>query len=170
MHQQEQSGHINWSLQQLSISDVSNHPQSQLARGWPSSTDSQQWSRKFPRHLGRNFNRPSSVPDSVNRTCTERSSVAMHHQSVETFERHNVDKFERAAFKLPSSNSQSIPAHFLSPQYQHWSRDVNSEPLLTATTRRSVDEYKAIYMQQQQRQHSRNASRNLPHQFKTQKW
>ena len=177
IHQQERCGHISSNFQQLSISDLSNPPQSQFssARDWPSSAGGQQWRQSFPGFHGANGCRPSSVPDPVKTTHANRSRGSVAHQSVDIFERQNIDTLERnaqlSAFQLPSSSSQSVTPHFINPQYQAWSRDVHSEPLLTATTKRSIAEYDARYMQQQQqRLQSRNSSRNVPQQFRIQKW
>ena len=175
MRHPERGAHSHHSFQHVSIADVNCQMQQQpeSARGWPSSASSEQWCQKVPRFQNSNFNRPSSVPDSVNRGRSSRSPVIVGHQGMDTFEMPNLDNLERqtqtSSFNLPSSNVQPVPAHFLNPSYRNWNRNVNSEPLLTATTKRSIAEYEALYMQQDC-QFSRNASRNLPQQYRNHKW
>ena len=174
--QHERGGQISSNFQKMSVSDLNSRPQSHVSssQGWASSAGSQQWRQPFPRFHGGSFGRPSSVPDTVNTAQPDLSQMGIGHQSMDTFDPQNRENMEckshSPAFQFPSSSSKSGTPHFINPQYQTWSGDVSSEPLLTATTRRSISEYDALYMRQQQRQHARHSSRNVPMQFRAQKW
>jgi len=178
MHQQERGSHISSNFQKLSMSDLSSHSQPQFpsTRFWSSSPGDQQWHQTFPHFRSASFARPSSVPGTVLATHTDQPQRSINRHGMDSFERQNMDNLEHKAqspaFQLPSSNSQSVSvtSHFISSQYQAWSSDVDSEPLLTATTRRSIAEYEALYMQQQRLQ-PRRQSRSASQQFKrASKW
>ena len=177
MHQQERGPHISSNFQKLSVSDLNSRSQPQFSstRFWSSSSADQQWHQTFPHFRSASFARPSSVPGTVQAKHAEQPQRSTNRHGMDTFERQNMDNLERKAhspaFQLPSSNSQSVTQHFVNPQYQAWSSDVDSEPLLTATTRRSIAEYEALYMQQQQRLQPRSQSRSASQQFKrASKW
>lgn len=175
MHHPGRDSHNYSNLRQPPISDVGNTSQSHasLPHVWSNSGSTTQWRQKYPHFHGSNFSRPSSVPDTVNRARNVRSPVILPHQGMDLIERQSNEPMERksqsSALHLPSSSTPSVPAHFLNPSFQNWNRNVNSEPLLTATTRRSVVEYEAMYMQQE-RQHGKYAARHLSQRFNNQKW
>ncbi|XP_065065333.1 uncharacterized protein LOC135691407 [Rhopilema esculentum] len=156
----ERSQNFHTSLQHLRISENS-QPQSTLVspgQGWSSA--SHVWNRGFQPYRGQNYGRPSSVPETISRPSRSHSPIIR--QPMDTIERHG----QSPAFNMTPVTGTAVPSHIIGQHRQTWGRDVNSEPLLTASTKRTISECEAL-LRQQQRQRGRVA---IPPQYRGQKW
>ena len=81
---------------------------------------------------------------------------------MDTKERHG----QSPAFNMTPVTGTAVPSHIIGQHRPTWGRDVNSEPLLTASTKRTISECEAL-LRQQQRQRGRVA---IPPQYRGQKW
>lgn len=168
----DRGANLHASLKHMSLSEVQHpsHPPLSPSRGWSSSAHPQQWKQGYPQFQGQNFGRPASLPSQINRTSGAQSPLVPNRPGVE-FEKPGFARHTQSSgFAKASASGPVNPAtHLLGSQYPNWSRDVNSEPLLTASTRRSVSDYETLLLQQQQQQ-ARMASRMAPQHFKNQTW
>lgn len=113
---------------------------------------------------GHTFARPSSVPAQISRPFVPQQNLAHNQASLEYETLAAARHAQSASFNIPpASNSAGLV------QYQNWSRESGSEPILGSTNKRQMNEYEAMVLQQQQNQ-ARNLSRRMPQPNNQQHW
>ncbi len=100
-----------------------------------------------PRGLGprgQTFGRPSSVPAQISRQYAPPQSKLLYNQAGFDFDGAGAVRHTQSP---PFHNSPSATGH---AQYQTWSRETGSEPILGSANTRQLSEMEAMALQQNQ--------------------